>query len=109
MSTAAGSSTFSIVGQAGDTATTQLSELNSALGAFGISASLDKTGTRLQFRSAYNSVAAPAGRDGNNGVNTARTGLTYDTGQPPPTAPREPYGDHHLAAGLYSMRRPGVH
>jgi flagellin len=82
VSTAAGSSTFSIVGQAGDTATTQLSELNSALGAFGISASLDATG-HLAFSSgsAYGISVAGAGlaADGNHGVNTALNNgtLTY--------------------------------
>jgi flagellin len=84
VSTAAGSSTFSIVGQAGDTATTQLSELNTALGAFGISASLDTNG-HLAFSSsgAYSISVAGAGLagNGNNGVNTALNNGTfqYDT------------------------------
>ena len=39
-----------MVGRTGDTATTQLAELNSALGAYGISASLDTTG-KLAFSS----------------------------------------------------------
>jgi flagellin len=85
VNTAAGASTFSIVGQTGDTATTQLSELNSALGAFGISASLDTTG-KLAFSSgsAYSISVAGAGLagNGNHGVNTAvnNGAMTYDTG-----------------------------
>jgi len=62
VSTAAGSSTFSIVGKSGDSVNTQLSELNSALGAYGISASLDTTG-KLAFSSsnAYSVSIAGAG------------------------------------------------
>jgi len=82
VNTSAGSSTVSIVGQTGDTATTQLSELNSALGAYGISASLDTTG-KLAFSSsnAYSISIAGAGlaAGGENGVNKALNNgsLTY--------------------------------
>jgi len=85
VNTGSGSSTFSIVGQAGDTATTQLSELNSALGAYGISASLDTTG-KLAFSSggAYSISVAGAGLAGNgdHGINTALNNgsLSYTTG-----------------------------
>ena len=74
VSTAAGSSTFSIVGQAGDTAVTQLASLNSALGAYGISASLDTTGhLALSSSSAYGVSIAGAGLAGagDHGVNSA--------------------------------------
>jgi flagellin len=82
VSTAAGASTFSIVGQTGDTATTQLSELNSALGAFGISASLDTTG-KLAFSSGSGYTISVTGAGlagaGNHGINTALNNgtLTY--------------------------------
>ena len=82
VSTAAGTSTFSIVGQTGDTATTQLSELNSALGAFGISASLDTTG-KLAFSSGSGYTISVTGAglagNGNHGINTALNNgtLTY--------------------------------
>ena len=85
VNTAAGSSTFSIVGQATDTAASQLSALNSDLGAYGISASLDTLG-KLAFSSssAYGVSIAGAGLAGagNHGINTALTNgaLTYDTG-----------------------------
>jgi flagellin len=74
VNTAAGASTFSIVGQTNDTADMQLSELNTALGAYGISASLDTNG-KLAFSSgsAYSISIAGAGLagDGDHGVNTA--------------------------------------
>ena len=85
VSTSAGTSTFSIVGQNGDTATTQLSELNSALGAYGISASLDTTG-HLAFSSAnaYSISVAGAGLANNAdyGVNKALNNgaLSYTSG-----------------------------
>ncbi len=50
VNTASGSSTFSITGQAGDTAASQLSRLNADLGGMGISATLDSTG-KLAFSS----------------------------------------------------------
>jgi flagellin len=74
VNTAGGSSTFSIVGQAGDSATTQLSELNSDLGAYGISASLDTTGKlALSSSSAFSVSVVGAGLAGNgdHGLNAA--------------------------------------
>jgi flagellin len=50
VNTASGSSTFGITGQAGDTASSQLSRLNSDLGTLGISASLNSSG-QLAFSS----------------------------------------------------------
>jgi flagellin len=85
VNTASGSSTFSIVGQTGDTATTQLSELNSDLGAYGISASLDTSG-KLAFSSAgaYSVSVAGAGlaNNGDKGINTDLNNqqVTYVTG-----------------------------
>jgi flagellin len=85
VNTASGASTFSIVGQAGDTATTQLSELNSDLGAYGISASLDTSG-KLAFSSsgAYSVGIAGAGLAGNgdHGLNAALNNgaLSYTSG-----------------------------
>jgi flagellin len=85
VNTSAGTSSFSIVGQAGDTATSQLAELNSDLGAYGISASLDTTG-HLAFSSssAYSAIVTGAGLagTGNHGINTAlnNQALTYVTG-----------------------------
>jgi flagellin len=87
VNTASGSNTFSITGAAGDTALTQLGELNSALGASGISASLDTTG-HLAFSSsgAYSISVTGAGLAGNgdNGINTALNNqqVTYVTGAP---------------------------
>jgi flagellin len=50
VNTSAGSSTFGITGQAGDTATSQLARLNADLGTLGISASLNTSG-ELTFSS----------------------------------------------------------
>jgi len=86
VNTAAGSSSFSIVGaHTGDTATSQLARLNSALGAYGISASLDSSGF-LAFSSsgAYSIAVAGAGlaQNGAVGNNTDLNSqqLTYVTG-----------------------------
>ena len=82
VSTSGGTSTFSIVGKTNDTATTQLSELNSDLGAYGISASLDGAG-HLAFSSsgAYSIAVSGNGlaTDGDTGINTAlnNQSLTY--------------------------------
>jgi flagellin len=51
VNTSAGSATFGITGQAGDTASSQLARLNSDLGGLGISATLDTSG-KLAFSSA---------------------------------------------------------
>lgn len=83
VNTAGGSSSFSIVGQNGDTASSQLAELNSDLGAFGISASLDTTG-HLALSSATGFSVSVTGNglagDGDSGINTAlnNQGMTYD-------------------------------
>ena len=85
VNTAAGSSSFSLVGAAGDTAATQLSRLNGSLGAYGISASLDGSG-KLAFTSSgafsIGVVGAGLAADGNKGVNTDLNNqqLTYVTG-----------------------------
>jgi flagellin len=84
VNTSAGTSSFSIVGQAGDTATSQLAELNSDLGAYGISASLDTTGhLALSSGSAYSVSVTGAGLAGNgdHGINTAlnNQGIVYLT------------------------------
>ena len=85
INTATGSSTFSIVGAASDTATIQMAELNSALASYGISASLDTAG-KLAFSSstAYSVSVTGAGLagNGNQGVNTSLNNqqLTYVTG-----------------------------
>jgi flagellin len=85
VNTGAGSSTFSIVGQTGDTATTQLAELNSSLGAYGISASIDTNG-KLAFSSsnAYSVKVTGAGLAGNGdtGINKAlnNSALSYTSG-----------------------------
>jgi flagellin len=84
VNTGSGSSTFSIIGQAGDTATSQLSQLNSDLGAYGISASLDTNG-KLAFSSssAFSIGITGAGLagSGNHGVNAALNNgaVGYDT------------------------------
>jgi len=85
VNTSAGTSSFSIVGQTGDTATSQLAELNSDLGAYGISASLDTTGhLALSSSGAYSAVVTGAGLagTGDHGINTAlnNQGIVYLTG-----------------------------
>jgi flagellin len=50
VNTAAGTSTFAVTGQTGDTVTSQLAELNQQLSSVGITASLDNTG-KLAFSS----------------------------------------------------------
>jgi flagellin len=79
VNTSAGSSTFSIVNQgASDTAALQLSRLNSALGAFGISASLSSaTGSvgQLQFSSA-NAFTIGVGADSGGATGLATAGAT---------------------------------
>jgi flagellin len=85
VNSAAGSSSFTIVGQTNDTASLQMSELNSALGAYGISASLATTG-KLAFSSsaAFSMSVTGAGLAGSGdaGNNTALNNqqLTYVTG-----------------------------
>jgi flagellin len=87
VSTSAGTSTFSIVGQNGDTPTSQLAELNSDLGSFGISASLDATG-KLAFSSSnafsINMAGAGLAGNGDHGVNAALNNgsLTYVSTDP---------------------------
>src|SRR5579872_1017553 len=83
VTTATGTSTFSIVGQPSDNATTQLSELNSSLGAYGISASIDSSG-KLAFSSsgAYSVIVGGANglaTSGDFGINTAldNQSMTY--------------------------------
>ena len=82
VNTAAGSSTFGITGQAGDTAASQLAELNHDLGTVGVSASLDSSG-KLAFSSssAFNVSITGAGlaTGGESGVNTSlyNNTLTY--------------------------------
>jgi len=84
VNTAAGSSTFGITGESGDTVTSQLTRLNADLGTVGISASLDANGN-LAFSSpaAFSVSVAGAGlaADGDHGRNTALNNgaLTYDT------------------------------
>lgn len=85
VSTASGSATVAIVGHTNDTAALQVSELNSALGAYGISASIDSNG-KLAFSSAgaYSIITGgTAGLAGaaDHGINTALNngGFTYDT------------------------------
>jgi flagellin len=85
VNSASGSSTFSIVGKAGDTASSQLAELNSDLGAYGISASLDTTGhLALSGSGAFSVSVTGAGLAGNgdHGINTDLNNqqLTYVTG-----------------------------
>ena len=85
VNTAAGSATFSIVGLAGDTATSQLSRLNSALGSYGVSASLDTTGKlALSSGAAFSVSVAGAGlaANGDMGINKDLNNqqLTYVTG-----------------------------
>jgi len=92
VNTAAGTSTFSIVGMAGDTASTQLSELNSDLGAYGISASLD-SGGHLAFSSSSAFSVSVGGTAnglaaiGDKGINTALNNgsLTYVAANPATT------------------------
>jgi flagellin len=74
VNTSAGSSTFSIVGKTGDTIDSQVAELNSALGSYGISASLDTNGKlALSSSSAYSVTVAGAGlaASADTGVNTS--------------------------------------
>jgi flagellar hook-associated protein 1 FlgK len=73
VNTASGSSTFTITGASGDTAATQLSELNSHLSADGISASLDNGKLAFNSSSAYSVSVSGAGLAGNgdSGINTA--------------------------------------
>jgi flagellin len=74
VNTTSGVATFGITGQAGDTESSQLAELNNALGSLGISASFDSAG-KLAFSSAaaYNISIAGAGlaAGGEAGINTA--------------------------------------
>jgi flagellin len=83
VNTSAGSSTFSIVGGSNDTASSQLSELNSDLGAYGISASIGTNG-KLAFSSsaAYSVTVSGNGlaANGDNSINTALNNgaLTYN-------------------------------
>lgn len=85
VNTAAGSASFGITGQAGDTASSQLARLNADLGTVGISASLDSSG-HLAFSSpsAFNVVVAGAGlaADTDHSLNTALYDgqVTYDGG-----------------------------
>jgi flagellin len=85
VNTAAGSATFGITGQNGDTATTQLARLNADLGTVGLSASLDATGA-LAFSSPdafYVSITgAGLATGGETGVNKALYDgqITYDGG-----------------------------
>jgi flagellin len=82
VATGTGIAMVSVVGKAGDSATTQLAELNSALGAYGISASLDTSG-KLAFSSsgAFSITSLDAGLAGagDTGTNTALNNgsLTY--------------------------------
>ena len=72
VNTGSGSATVSVVGQATDTAVTQLARLNSALGAYNVSASLDSSGKLAFSSSAAFSVSitgaglAAGGEAGNN-------------------------------------------
>jgi flagellin len=85
VNTASGSSTFGITGEAGDTASAQLAELNQNLGRLGVSASLDSTG-KLAFSSpsAFNVSITGAGlaAGGETGINTSlnNESLTYAAG-----------------------------
>jgi flagellin len=85
VNTAAGSSTISIVGQAVDSVSAQLGRLNSALGQYGISASLDSTNKlALSSSGAYSVSVAGAGlaQGGATGINTDLNNqqLTYVSG-----------------------------
>jgi flagellin len=83
IATAAGGSTFTLVGKTGDSVDSQLAELNSALGAYGISASLDTTGKlALSSSSAYSVSVTGAGltADGDGGINTALNNGTLTAG-----------------------------
>jgi flagellin len=85
VNTASGSATFGITGQAGDTASSQLAELNQDLGTLGISASLDTSG-KLAFSSptAYNiGITGPGlATGGESNINTSLNNetLTYVAG-----------------------------
>jgi flagellin len=82
VNTSAGSTTFGITGQNGDTAASQLAELNQDLGTVGVSASLDSTG-KLAFDSpnAFSVSITGAGlaTGGEIGINKAlnNESLTY--------------------------------
>lgn len=84
VNTAAGSTTFGVTGQAGDTAASQLARLNEDLGTVGLSASLDSTG-KLAFSSptAFSVSIAGAGlaTGGEVGINSSLYNGTfsYDT------------------------------
>jgi flagellin len=100
VNTAAGTSTFGITGQAGDTTASQLARLNAALGSLGVSASLDSSG-KLAFSSptafSVSVTAAPAGGGGlatvnggaaiANATNTSlySTTMTYNPADTAPT------------------------
>jgi len=74
VNTAAGSSTFGITGQAGDTTASQLAALNQDLGTVGLSASLDKAGQlAISSASAFSvSIVGPGlAAGGETGVNTS--------------------------------------
>jgi flagellin len=75
VNTAAGSSTFGITGQAGDTAASQLARLNADLGTLGISASLDSSG-KLAFSSpsAFSVSVTPTAAAADGGLATVGGG-----------------------------------
>ena len=75
VNTAAGSSTFGITGEAGDTTAAQLARLNADLGTVGISGSLDANG-QLAFNSATAFNVSVTDSAGSGLATTSATGIT---------------------------------